>query len=208
MKVWDLPTRIYHWLQAILFIGLLASGFSNNGPHIYLGLILFTLVIWRLGWGVIGSETSRFRQFLRSPKQVILYLRGKFPALPGHNPAGGWMVMLMISMLLLQCVSGLIIAGFFDTVPLIESLLDDPVFDAIFAIHLILARLLPVLIAIHLLAILVYKLCSKPLVWAMVSGVQNQLAGQDVEMAQNSRALLVLVPSVLVTIAIIAVSLM
>ena len=54
MKIWDLPTRLYHWLQAALFTGLAVSGFSGNGPHIYLGLALFSLILWRLVWGMIA----------------------------------------------------------------------------------------------------------------------------------------------------------
>lgn len=77
MKIWDLATRLYHWVQALLFIALMASGLSGNGPHVQLGLALFTLLLWRLTWGVIGSETSLFRQFLRSPKGVIKKLKKK-----------------------------------------------------------------------------------------------------------------------------------
>lgn len=91
MKVWDLSTRLYHWAQAGLFVALMASGFSGNGPHVQLGLAMMTLIVWRIVWGVVGSETSRFRQFLRSPKRVFNYLLGREPSRPGHNPAeDGW----------------------------------------------------------------------------------------------------------------------
>ena len=66
LKIWDAPTRIYHWLQALLFIVLALSGFGFIGSellHERFGLVLSTLVIWRIGWGVIGSDTSRFVSF-------------------------------------------------------------------------------------------------------------------------------------------------
>ncbi|MCW8330957.1 cytochrome b/b6 domain-containing protein [Photobacterium sp. SDRW27] len=210
MKVWDFPTRLYHWLQAGLFVGLAASGFRGEGPHMYLGLGLFTLILWRIVWGFVGSETSRFKQFLRSPKGVLRYLLGRLPVTPGHNPAGGWMVVVMISLLLLQCLSGIVVAGLADNLPLAELWLTDAVFDISVMVHGICARLLPAVVGIHLFAILVYKLRSKPLVWAMVVGVQKKLSVStgDVAIASNTRALLVLVVAGLVTMAIVALSLM
>ncbi|MGY3689580.1 cytochrome b/b6 domain-containing protein [Vibrio coralliilyticus] len=208
MKVWDLATRLYHWLQAALFIALMASGFSGNGPHVQLGLALFTLILWRLIWGYVGSETSRFRQFLRSPKAVVRYMMGKASAQPGHNPAGGWMVVAMITALLLQCVSGLALAGMLDNLPLAEIWLTDGLFNMLEVVHLTLANVLPVLIALHVGAIIVYKLRAKPLTWAMVTGVQKGVFEYPALLfVSQLRALLVLVIATSVTMTIIAFSL-
>ncbi|CED57889.1 putative cytochrome B561 [Aliivibrio wodanis] len=210
MKIWDLPTRLYHWLQAVLFIGLAATGFNGEGPHIYLGLALFILIMWRIVWGIVGSDTSRFKHFISSPKRTIRYLLGKEPSKAGHNPAGSWMVISMIITLFIQCISGLILAGMFDHIPYAESILNDDVFDAVVIIHGICARLLPALVGFHLFAILVYKLRSKPLVWAMITGVQKKesydQSYSNIVFASNKRALLVLVATGLVTIAIVATS--
>ncbi|MFB9216464.1 cytochrome b/b6 domain-containing protein [Vibrio sinaloensis] len=207
MKVWDLATRVYHWLQALLFIGLMASGFSGSGPHIQLGLALFTLLIWRLIWGQVGSETSRFKQFLRSPKVVLRYLLGNEPTKPGHNPAGGWMVVAMISALLLQCISGLALAGMLDNLPFSELWLTDTLFAALESMHLGLVNVLPALISLHVAAIVYYKLRSKPLTWAMISGVQkNGHAQVGLFFASHRRALGVLVVATSVTMAIVALS--
>ncbi|MCG9681914.1 cytochrome b/b6 domain-containing protein [Vibrio sp. Isolate23] len=205
MKVWDLATRLYHWLQAILFAALMVSGFSGNGPHVQIGLVLFTLIIWRLIWGAVGSETSRFRQFLRPPKAVVRYLMGKERAAPGHNPAGGWMVVLLIFALFLQCLSGLAVSGMLDNLPLANVWLSDDVFWALESVHLMLAKVLPTLIAVHVVAILVYKFRSRPLTWAMVTGVQVGLSQhQRLEFVSQLRALLVLVLAISVTMTIIA----
>ena len=213
MKIWDLATRLYHWAQALLFIALMASGLSGNGPHVQLGLALFTLLLWRLTWGVIGSETNLFRQFLRSPKGVITYLKGKSAATVGHNPAGGWMVATLLTTLLLQCISGMALGGLFDTWPYSDVWLINNVLAGLEWLHLTLADLLPLLIALHVGAILFYKLRGKPLLKAMITGKQTQMNKQAliteqkiVYLAPQSRALGVLVASTLVTMAIVALS--
>jgi len=206
MKVWDLPTRIYHWLQAALVTGLLASGFTGQGPHTYLGLTLFVLVLWRIIWGIVGSETSQFKQFVSSPAVVVSYLFGKIKPKPGHNPAGAWMVILLLTLLLVQCLSGLVVAGFADNLPMISDWLTDSVFELIAAVHETNAKILPIFIGVHLVAILGYKIAKKPLVLAMITGKQKQLTGSSVAIASNRRAFLVLVACVLVTIAIVALT--
>ncbi|MEZ9686216.1 cytochrome b/b6 domain-containing protein [Vibrio atlanticus] len=175
MKIWDLSTRLYHWTQAALFMGLMASGISGKGPHVQLGLALMTLIVWRLVWGWVGSETSRFRQFLRPPKSVVRYLLGKEKEKPGHNPAGGWMVITLLSALTIQCVSGLALAGLLDHLPYTNIWLNDSVFSLLENIHLTMVKVLPALIAVHVLAVLFYKLRSKPLAWAMVTGFQTKI---------------------------------
>ncbi|WP_028864903.1 cytochrome b/b6 domain-containing protein [Psychromonas aquimarina] len=204
MKVWDLPTRLYHWLQALLFVALIITG--NQGPHVQLGLALFTLLLWRVLWGAQGSQTSRFTDFISSPKSLIAYFRGQQRHKAGHNPAGGWMVVLMLLGLLLQCLSGLVLGGFADNLPYADLWLTDSVFSFVELLHVVLAKLLPILIVVHLLAILFYKLRSKPLVWAMVTGYQKHLSVDSVYFVSNRRALLLLVVSVLVTIAIVVLS--
>lgn len=207
MKVWDLATRLYHWFQAVLFIALIASGFSGNGPHVQLGLALFTLVLWRILWGLVGSQTSRFSQFIRSPITVLRYLTGKEPTQPGHNPAGGWMVVTMIFTLFLQCFSGLALAGLLDNMPYMEYWLTDTVFSALESMHYILARVLPMLILTHVGAIVVYKLRSKPLVMAMLTGAQSKVTETgELYFVSQRRAITVFATAILVTAAIVVIA--
>lgn len=210
MKIWDLPTRLYHWLQALLFIGLAMSGFTGEGPHVYLGLALFTLIMWRIIWGFVGSDTSRFAQFLSSPKKTIRYFCGKEKSSKGHNPAGSWMVIALILGLFIQCISGLILAGMLDHIPYAEVILNDNIFDITVTIHSVFSRLLPALVILHLLAILFYKLRAKPLVWAMITGIQKKTTDNQEHssliFASNKKAFLVLVAVGLVTIAIVVTS--
>lgn len=213
MKVWDLATRLYHWAQALVFIALIGTGFTGNGPHLPLGLALFTLITWRILWGFVGSETNRFAQFVRSPLATIRYLRGQSPQdnTAGHNPAGGWMVVALIVGLLMQCLSGLALAGMLDNLPFAQWWLTDSIFELFESMHFILARILPALVLLHVVAILVYKLKRKPLVKAMFTGFQDQARTEDGEnvrlnFVSQRRAFLMLVAAGLVTMTIIASS--
>ncbi|MCW8833618.1 MAG: cytochrome b/b6 domain-containing protein [Colwellia sp.] len=206
MMIWDLPTRLYHWLQAIIFIMLIISGFGKEDVHSYLGIFLFILLLWRVAWGCVGSETSRFAQFISTPKTVINYLLGKQAAPVGHNPLGGWMVMLMIITLFIQCITGLIVAGLLSKIPLLSMEFSESTNDLCALIHGITARLLILLTLIHITAILVYKFRDKPLVWTMITGKQKENYSTQPLIESNSRAILVLIIAALVTITIIALS--
>ncbi|MBA5761360.1 cytochrome b/b6 domain-containing protein [Vibrio sp. 404] len=207
VKVWDIATRVYHWVQAALFIALLMSGNSGSGPHVQLGLALFVLVIWRLMWGIIGSETSRFSSFVTSPLKTWRYITGKTKAKLGHNPLGAWMVVMLIVGLLVQCISGLALSGLLDNLPLASIWLTDDVFSLLEQAHIVLAKLLPLLVVCHLIAILVYKLRGKALLKAMFTGVQ--IMDEPVlapNFVRQRYAFLLLVVATSVTMAIVAFS--
>lgn len=198
MKIWDLPTRIYHWAQALLFVGLATSGLTEQGPHVYFGLALFTLLTWRIAWGIVGSETSRFRQFVRPPHMAIQYFKNRDQEKPGHNPAGAYMVITMIMALFLQCVTGLALSGLLDPLPGSETWLNDDIFDYCVLIHENLINGLFVLVALHLFAIGVYKLQAKPLVKAMFTGVQEGIK-TEVNFESNRRAFVVFLIALTIT---------
>ena len=208
MKVWDFATRVYHWLQAIVFMLLIATGFSGNGPHVTIGLALFTLIVWRVMLGFFGSETNRFSQFVRSPISTIKYLTRKHTqekSTVGHNPLGGWMVVILIVGLLCQSLSGLVLAGLLDGLPLSQYWLTDSLFEIFESVHFVLARALPMLVICHVSAVVIYKLRKKPLLKAMFTGYQASATGATTPMfIPQTHAFLMLVAAGLVTIAIIA----
>ncbi len=207
MKVWDLATRLYHWIQAAVFIELISTGFLKLDGHIPLGLLLFTLIIWRIVWGFNGSETSRFRLFLRSPREMLRYISRRSTQTVGHNPIGAIMVVTLILALLLQSISGLALAGLLDRLPMAEWWLTDDVFFQLESMHFLLARVLPILVFVHVGAIIVYKLMKKPLLKAMITGYQPHKSQSETPyFASNRRAFLVLIAAGLVTMTIIAVS--
>ena len=106
--VWDLPTRLFHWLLVLaIFSSWLSHELEWIQVHTWSGYTVLVLAGFRLGWGFVGSAHSRFSDFMQSPAAVWRYWRGGKPAQPGHNPAGGWAVLLMLLLILVQAMSGL-----------------------------------------------------------------------------------------------------
>ena len=176
MRVWDAPTRLFHWAIVLLLIVSYVSVETDFMPiHYWSGYIVMTLLLFRLVWGLVGSETSRFRQFLRSPAAAFAHLAAFRSREPdgeiGHNAAGGWMVLVMLAALLLQVTTGLFagdpIEGggpFVDQVARPTQTLLNRVHDWNF--NLILA-----LVVLHVLAIGAYAAVKRhDLVRPMVTG--------------------------------------
>lgn len=112
VRVWDVPTRLFHWALVGLVGYLWWTG--ENGPmeyHMLTGYAVLALILWRLMYGLIGSTTARFTDFVKGPSAVIGYLKTAFGKggnagakryVLGHNPAGGWMVVLLLLLVLSQ----------------------------------------------------------------------------------------------------------
>lgn len=118
VRVWDLPTRIFHWLLVSLIVLAWASyeySEALNDPtlklHRYTGYLILILMLWRLIWGLIGSSSSRFRAFVKRPIDVIRYTRALLRARPprylGHNPLGSYGVLMLLGVISLQGILGL-----------------------------------------------------------------------------------------------------
>lgn len=112
-RVWDLPTRFFHWALVFCVICLLVTGFlgGNAMPwHFRFGYSVLTLLLFRIVWGFVGGTWSRFSSFIYTPKHVLHYLKGKREPLHevGHNPLGGLSVFAMLGFLLAQVATGLI----------------------------------------------------------------------------------------------------
>jgi cytochrome b len=111
IRVWDPAVRIGHWLLVALFATAYASGEIDGELHPYSGYGVGLVVAFRLVWGFAGTRTARFAEFLRGPAQTLAYLKafaaGRPPHFLGHNPAGGWMIVLLLAMLALTTWTGL-----------------------------------------------------------------------------------------------------
>ena len=112
MKVWDAPTRLFHWAIVLLVLTSYVSVQRNwMQVHLLSGYTVLTLLLFRLVWGFVGSDTSRFGRFLRSPLEGLRHLAAFGRREPdteiGHNAAGGWMVLLMLALLAVQVGTGL-----------------------------------------------------------------------------------------------------
>lgn len=114
IRVWDLPTRIFHWLLALCVIGLIATGQIGGAAmnwHFRLGYAVLALLLFRLLWGGVGGHWSRFATFWPTPGRVWKYLRrppADAAASVGHNPLGALAVLAMLLLLAAQVGTGLI----------------------------------------------------------------------------------------------------
>jgi cytochrome b len=103
---------LFHWsIVLLVFVSWLSADQGYMRVHLWSGSTLLALLLFRIGWGVVGSTTSRFADFLHPPRKVIAYLRAMTgedkPLYAGHNPAGGLMVAALIAILLAQALTGL-----------------------------------------------------------------------------------------------------
>jgi cytochrome b len=159
--VWDVSVRLFHWLVVVLVAAAYVTQRLNwMDWHVRIGEALLALVFFRVLWGCFGSQTARFRSFLASPSSALHHLHHAFrreeDVQVGHNPAGGWMVLLLLVLLLGETLSGLYINNdIADEGPFTESV-PAPVANAISALHSILWDVLLAAVTLHILVIALY----------------------------------------------------
>ncbi|MEW6695657.1 MAG: cytochrome b/b6 domain-containing protein [Pseudomonadota bacterium] len=176
VRVWDLPTRLFHWLLVLAVVGLVVTG--NLGGnwmtwHQRLGYGVLALLLFRLLWGVVGGRWSRFAAFVRGPRAVWRYLRGQgTPADEvGHTPLGALSVLAMLVMLAVQVGTGLISDDEIAFVGPLAHLVASETAYAATAYHKGWGKALVLtLIGLHIAAIALYRWRGKALVPAMVHG--------------------------------------
>jgi cytochrome b len=115
IKVWDRFVRIFHWSLVGLFTLAYFTGDDAGTIHVWSGYAIVALIASRIVWGFIGSKHARFSDFVRGPSAVFRYLKalatGNAARTLGHNPAGGWMVLLLLASILATAGSGLVVLG-------------------------------------------------------------------------------------------------
>ncbi len=176
VRIWDLPTRLFHWLLAVTVVGLVVTaklGGNAMNWHLLLGHAMLALLLFRLLWGLVGGRWSRFASFIHAPATVLRHVRGQGTESDsaGHSPLGALSVFAMLAVLIAQVGSGLLsddeiaFSG-----PLGRFVSGDTVAQAT-AYHAHWGQyLLYALVALHLLAILFYAWRGRGLVRAMVTG--------------------------------------
>jgi len=176
--VWDFPTRLFHWLLALMIVLLVVTGKMGGNAlewHERCGYITLGLLLFRVLWGFIGNKNARFANFLRGPSAVLRYLKGltegRSQVHVGHNPAGGWSVMAMLLVVAAQVGTGLFAN---DDVMLegpLAYFVSKDASDQLTGIHEIISNLLLAIIGLHIVAIAFYYFVKKDnLVMPMISG--------------------------------------
>ena len=201
--IWDLLQRLSHWCYPVLI--LFSWWTAENARmdwHAVSGYCLLMLVLWRIYWGFKGSHYAQFKHFVPSPRTVIDYVRGATGPYLGHNPLGALSVLVLLSLLLVQSVSGLFNTDdLFLEGPLVVFVTDATVAWAS-AIHEWSWLLLQGFIVLHLLAIAFHQFYKGERL------IQNMLFGRwlvresDVVSSSTLRGLIALVVVVALVVGI------
>jgi cytochrome b len=182
--IWDLPTRVFHWLLAVCVLGawLTAESERTLMLHLALGYSAGVLVAWRLVWGFVGSRYARFSNFVRSPAAALVYLRGYLRAARaagqtqtqtqthylGHNPAGGWAVLALLVVVLLSVATGWVSY-------------QDYSLELWSELHELVGNGIMVLVGVHVAAVIATSLLHREnLVRAMVNGYKRARSGDGI----------------------------
>jgi len=170
--LWDIPTRVFHWLiVCCLPLAWWSAEEERYDLHQWIGYTVLVLVTARIAWGFIGSRHSRFVDFVSGPATVRDYLAGRSASPVGHNPLGGWSVLVLLTLLLMQAISGLFNSD--------DVLFSGPLYywagsgfrDAMGEVHEAAFNGLLALVCLHILAVCYHQFRrGEHLVQAMVYG--------------------------------------
>ncbi|WP_413437019.1 cytochrome b/b6 domain-containing protein [Sulfuriferula sp. GW1] len=201
IKVWDFPVRLFHWGLAICFVASWASAelFDNAMQyHLYAGYAMLILILFRVLWGFMGSTTARFTSFIRGFGTTLKYAGTLHKPHPGqqigHNPLGGWMVVVMLGILFAQAGTGLFSTDDVATQGPLAFWVGDTLSDTISGIHQQLFNFLLALIVLHISAVLFYRFFKHDnLISPMITGYKDLPGGTSapaLHFVSNRRAFL------------------
>jgi len=191
VRVWDLPTRLFHWLLvALVALSVVTAKLGGLWLdwHMRSGYAILALLAFRLLWGVAGSRYARLAHFVRGPRIVLAYLRGRHPHDgAGHNPLGALSVVVILAVLLAQAATGLFTNdGSFTEGPL-AKLVSSATGERLSTMHRWGELAVYALIALHLAAVLYYLLArGDNLIGPMITGDRR---GIDAHPARDDLAL-------------------
>lgn len=196
VQVWDLPTRLFHWVLVGLVVTSVVTG--NLGPmhlHQTAGMAILALILFRLIWGFVGGTHARFADFVKGPKAAFDYLKGRSYYI-GHNPLGGLMVLALLALLPLQAGLGLFGNDDISYDAPLSKFISKSASDAATGWHALSFKLILVLVVLHVGAALFYLIAKKDnLIRPMITGwkaLPPSLAHHQAEMGHPVKALLLL----------------
>jgi cytochrome b len=203
LKVWDWPVRLFHWsLAALALAALITAKLRGDAMvwHMRCGFAILALVLFRILWGFAGSYHARFGSFVRRPAHVVDYAKAvagrDHPPSVGHNPVGGWSVVALLLVLLVQACTGLFANDDITTDGPLVKLVTKELSDTLTKLHHRNFWLLSGLIALHLGAVFYHLVVLKDnLIRPMLTGVKHlpgDIVGDDASEPATGRALLLL----------------
>ncbi|MDR2154503.1 MAG: cytochrome b/b6 domain-containing protein [Burkholderiaceae bacterium] len=202
IRIWDLPTRLFHWGLVLCVIGLFVTGKVGGDAmrwHFWLGYTVLALVLFRIVWGFVGGYWSRFVQFFPTPARLLSYLKGQ--ARPedkaGHNPLGAGSVFALLLLMAAQAGTGLFTWDEISNAGPLSGVVSDDMVSLLTGLHANWGQYLIIaFVALHVLAIIAYAVRKHSMVWPMIVG--DKQIDADLPSARDTagtrlRALIVLV---------------
>lgn len=182
-RIYDLPTRIFHWLFAASFIvafsiaNLVDDELAIFAYHMIAGATLGLCIVWRFIWGLIGTKHARFSDYVLKPKALICYLKESLTkhkkAWIGHNPASSWAAIVMMLLAFFLIVSGILMTT-------------GPFNEAIEELHELTANAFMLVVVLHILGVLVHTVKQQdPIAKSMISGYKSNIPS-DVESVKSN----------------------
>jgi cytochrome b len=203
VRVWDLPTRLFHWTLVVLIALQFATaefGLLSMDWHYRFGYATLALILFRVVWGFVGSQTSRFADFVRGPMTIARYLQTQWSVgaqikhaqtSVGHNALGGWSVLSMLGVVLLQAISGLFSSDGIDEDGPFSASVSNATVKWMTSLHHLGETALLILIGLHIAAVLLHWLLKHDnLIAPMFSGRKRIDPARPISFAGNGRALL------------------
>lgn len=174
VRVWDLPTRLFHWALVACVAGSIVSanvGGNALAWHFRFGYAILALLLFRLAWGFVGPRYARFSSFAPNPAAALRYLRGRAPITPGHSPLGALSVYAMLVVLAVQATTGLFANDAILWEGPLRNTVSNATSDRLTSLHLANRYLMIALIALHVATIAWYAVVRrKALVRPMIVG--------------------------------------
>jgi cytochrome b len=199
VPVWDIPTRIFHWALVIAVVVSYVTGGEEGSwfvVHTVSGYVVALLLLFRLAWGFCGSAHSLFSDFVYSPASVGAYVgrlaRLAPPKFVGHNPLGGWMVILMLVVLAANVITGLLSGEEHGPGGLLLPLIAAPGEEGLGDVHEVLANVIVVLACPYILGVVADW--RENLLLAMITGeklLDEKSAAEEQRPVSGWRALVV-----------------
>ena len=176
IQVWDGPVRLFHWgIVVLVFTSWLTQEESWMQAHFISGYSIAAALLFRFVWGFIGSDTARFSRFLKNPLAAVIVLarfgRREPDTEIGHNAAGGWMVVVMLVLLVVQVGTGLCATDDVMTEGPFSELVGSSWSDWLSHIHDLTFLAIEVAVGLHVLAVLAHAVIKRhDIVRPMITG--------------------------------------
>jgi cytochrome b len=205
-RVWDLPTRIFHWALVLLVVAAFVSAKIGGNAMVWhgrLGLAILGLLAFRIVWGCVGSTYARFGEFVRGPAAIRAYLKGEWQG-QGHNPLGALSVLALLGVLVAMASTGLFANDDIAYEGFLVPLVGSDFSGQITGIHHLLEKLLMLIVALHVGAIVFYVRVRKHnLVKPMLTGWAD---GKPCQSARGGGAIAFIVAVLIALAAVYAAS--